>query len=285
MNEFMLNPTRIDRPRSVFPLKFRAPTTMIVGEITPLMVKEVLPGDTWTFDLSSVITAFSPFVSRVYGDLFLDVYAFFVPNRLVWEHWQQFCGENDTGAWTQTRQYTIPQGHFDSADSVGSIGDHMGLPVNVGSDVYVNELPLRGYYRIYNEWFRNENTDSPIPITYGDSAQSDFSYEATPLTACRFADYFSEGLPGPQKGGAVSIPLVGNAPVVVGEHGIASQSTTSVSYPLPDLLSIALDFNQAARRAAIFAMAMAVDARLPSTSEPLEPFESGEPDEEAEEPA
>lgn len=234
MNEFMLNPTRIDRPRSVFPLKFRAPTTMKVGEITPLMVKEVLPGDTWSFDLSSVVTAFSPFVTRVYGDLFLDVYAFFVPNRLVWDHWQQFCGENDTGAWTQTRQYVIPMSDYDSTAGYGGIGDHMGLPCNVtpNGSLQVNELPLRGYYRIYNEWFRNENTDSPVPVTYGDSAQNDYFYEDSLLNACRFADYFSEGLPGPQKGGAVSIPLVGNAPVVVGEFGIASQASTSVSYPL-----------------------------------------------------
>lgn len=217
MNEFMLNPTRIDRPRSVFPLKFRAPTTMKVGEITPLMLKEVLPGDTWSFDLSSVITAFSPFVSRVYGDLFLDVYAFFVPNRLVWDHWQQFCGENDTGAWTQTRQYVVPMSNYDSSVGTGgSIGDHMGLPCNIlpNETIQVNELPLRGYYRIYNEWFRNENTDSPVPVTYGDAAQSGYFYEDHLLTACRFADYFSEGLPGPQKGGAVSIPLVGNAPII-----------------------------------------------------------------------
>ena len=235
MNEFMLNPTRIDRPRSVFPLRFRAPTSMNVGEITPLMLKEVLPGDTWSFDLSSVITAFSPFVTRVYGDLFLDVYAFFVPNRLVWDHWQQFCGENDIGAWTQTRDYIVPQSAVSNGGNpvsigVGSIGDHFGLPLSI---VECNELPLRGYARIYNEWFRNENTDSAIPVTFGDSSNSAsvISYASMPLTACRFADYFSEGLPGPQKGGAVSIPLVGNAPVVVGT-GIPSNVSTSVSFPL-----------------------------------------------------
>lgn len=219
MNEFMLNPTRIDRPRSVFPLRFRAPTTMKVGEITPLMVKEVLPGDTWSFDLSSVITAFSPFVTRVYGDLFLDVYAFFVPNRLVWQHWQQFCGENDTGAWTQTRQYVVPMSVGGLAVSVGSIGDHMGLPVvSASSANRFNELPLRGYYRIYNEWFRNENTDSAITVTYGDSYNAGSGYNSQLLTACRFSDYFSEGLPGPQKGGAVSIPLTGNANVVSSDY-------------------------------------------------------------------
>lgn len=235
MNEFMLNSTRVDRPRSVFPLHFRAPTTMKVGEITPLMVKEVLPGDTWSFDLSSVITAFSPFVTRVYGDLFLDVYAFFVPNRLVWDHWQQFCGENDSGAWTQTRTYQVPQsalvisGTTPVTVGVGSIGDHFGLPV--GGIVQCNELPLRGYARIYNEWFRNENTDSAVTVTYGDSANSTINYGSGLFTACRFADYFSEGLPGPQKGGAVTIPLVGTAPVVTA-NVIRSVSASTTTYPL-----------------------------------------------------
>ena len=220
MNEFMLNPTRIDRPRSIFPIGFRAPTSMKVGEITPLMVKEVLPGDTWSFDLSSVIVSYSPFVSRVYGDLFLDVYAFFVPNRLVWNHWQQFCGENDTGAWTQTNFYSVPKTSWSmSGSAVGTLGDHMGLPIlnsSVSVSNAINELPLRGYARIYNEWFRNENTDPAILVSYGDSNNYGvIKYNDTPKTACRFADYFSMALPNAQKGGSVEVPLGTWAPLVV----------------------------------------------------------------------
>ena len=215
MNEFMLNPTRIDRPRSVFPIHFRAPTTMRVGDIVPLMCKEVLPGSTFSLDCSSVLQAASPFVSRVYGDLFLDLYAFFVPNRLVWEHWQQFCGENDIGAWTQTTDYTIPTQSWDPSVSVQCLGDYFGLPFNSnGVPVDVNELPLRGYYRIYNEFFRNENTDVAKVVTYGDGFNSAVDYEDMPMKACRFPDYFSMALPGAQKGGAVTVPLGSSAPIV-----------------------------------------------------------------------
>ena len=217
MNEFMLNPTRIDRPRSIFPIQFRSPTTMRIGDIVPLMCKEVLPGSTFSLDVSSVLQAASPFVSRVYGDLFLDIYAFFVPNRLVWEHWQQFCGENDTGAWTQTTEYTIPTQEWDPAVGVTNLGDYFGLPFNEnGVTIAVSELPLRGYYRIYNEFFRNENTDVAKVVTYGDGSNTAVDYDNQPLKACRFPDYFSMALPGAQKGGAVTVPLGSSAPIVTG---------------------------------------------------------------------
>lgn len=235
MNEFMLNPTRIDRPRSVFPIQFRAPTTMRVGDIVPLMCKEVLPGSTFSLDCSSVLQAASPFVSRVYGDLFLDLYAFFVPNRLVWDHWQQFCGENDTGAWTQNTDYSIPTREWSTNGHVQSLGDYFGLPVSAlgaSSIASVSELPLRGYYRIYNEFFRNENTDAAKVVTYGDGSNSALSYEDDPLKACRFPDYFSMALPGAQKGGAVTVPLGSTAPVVVGPGGIPSFAGTSLTFPL-----------------------------------------------------
>lgn len=242
MNEFVLNPTRIDKPRSVFPVHLRAPTTMKVGEITPLLVKEVLPGDTFSIDLSSAVAAASPFVSRVFGDLFLDVYAFFVPNRLVWNHWQQFCGENDSGAWTQTNQYEVPTAPWTlSSEANGktflSLGDHMGLPMQTGAvsedrTVQVNLLPFRGYARIYNEWFRNENVDFPLVVSYGDSyLSSETGPEAAPMQACRFNDYFSAALPGAQKGGAVGITAQGYAPVIA-KYGDAYFHETGASVML-----------------------------------------------------
>lgn len=245
MNEFMLNPTKIDRPRSVFPVHFNAPTTMEVGDITPLWVEEILPGDTFSIDVSSVVFGYSPFVSRVLGNLYLDIYAFFVPNRLVWEHWQQFCGENDFGAWTQTNSYSLPTSSWtcvtDDESNVGSIGDHMSLPLSYYSDgsstIDVNELPLRGYYRIYNEWFRNQNTQSPILVTYGDaSLPSSLDYEHVLLKASRFADYFSMALPQPQKGAAVQVPLGESANVYIGgsglpvNNGLASNSVQILGY-------------------------------------------------------
>lgn len=217
------NPTTINRPRSIFPINKRHITTLKIGEITPIFCEEVLPGDSWSPDIAAISRMAAPFVSPVYGDVTLSIYAFFCPNRLLWDHWFQFCGQNDDHAWTQTNEYKIPQAkvNLGTSGKIGGIGDHMGLPVqNPAGPTWVNELPLRAYARIYNEYFRNENTDDPILINYGDDPNTALTYDSECLKACRFHDYFSNALPAPQKGPSVSIPLSGNAPVYINGLGM-----------------------------------------------------------------
>lgn len=221
------NPTKIERPRSIFPVNKRHITTLKIGEITPIMCEEVIPGDTWTIDLSTVSRMAAPFVSPVYGDMTMSVYAFFCPNRLLWDHWFQFCGQNDEHAWTQTNQYKVPQtttileAYQENSGNrpgvkVGSLADHFGLPIqNKIGKVKLNELPLRAYARIYNEYFRNENTDDPILVSYGDNPNTAITYGDMPKKACRFHDYFSNALPAPQKGPSVTVPLAGQAPITI----------------------------------------------------------------------
>ena len=98
------NPTTINRPRSIFPINKRHITTLKIGEITPIFCEEVLPGDSWSPDIAAISRMAAPFVSPVYGDITLSIYAFFCPNRLLWDHWFQFCGQNDDHAWTQTNE-------------------------------------------------------------------------------------------------------------------------------------------------------------------------------------
>jgi hypothetical protein len=219
------NPTTINRPRSIFPINKRHITTLKIGEITPIFCEEVLPGDSWSPDISSVSRMAAPFVSPVYGDVTLSIYAFFCPNRLLWDHWFQFCGQNDDHAWTQTNEYRIPQAPISlgNQSKLGGIGDHLGLPVNnKAGETYINELPLRAYARIYNEYFRNENTDDPILINYGDEKNVALTYDSECLKACRFHDYFSNALPAPQKGPSVTVPLGGTAPIVMTDLNQAS---------------------------------------------------------------
>lgn len=240
-NPIGYNPTKIERPRSIFPVNKRHITTLKIGEITPIMCEEVIPGDTWSIDISSVSRMVAPFVSPVYGDITMSVYAFFCPNRLLWEHWFQFCGQNDEQAWTQTNEYKIPQAKVniegqklnDSGNPIGAalgtLADHFGLPVkNSVGLVKINELPLRAYARIYNEYFRNENTDDPILISYGDAANTAIKYEDMPKLACRFHDYFSNALPAPQKGPSVTVPIAGQAPIIMSSLG----KPMTTDYPL-----------------------------------------------------
>ena len=207
MADYIQNPVDIYAKRSAFPIHERHLTTMPFGKLIPLYCEEVIPGDTWNCDLRQVIRIVSPFVNATYGDLFFDAFAFFVPMRLVWEHTKQFFGENDSGAWTQSTQYSIPMLDFDRQGyKAFNLCDYFNINPNA-DDVFFpsfSALPLRAYYLIWNNFFRDENTQSPRVFSLGDNA-SDISYNVPPLDVCRYHDYFSSCLPGPQKGDAVAL--------------------------------------------------------------------------------
>lgn len=205
-NSFSLLPSaniqrsKFDRSQSV---KF----TFNVGELIPFYVDEVLPGDTMQIKTSKMVRLQTP-ATPIMDDLYLDTYYFFVPNRLVWDHWKEFNGENNNSKWIPSTDYRVPQlkfpafhgtagdGPFNNLQdhyiffSPGSVADYMGLPAknNPSSDFAgapipyfpistgastdfptFNALPFRAYCLICNEWFRDQNLQDPLFIDTGDS--------------------------------------------------------------------------------------------------------------------
>ena len=205
--------SRFDRSHSV---KF----TGNVGQVIPFLCDPVLPGDTWEIDTSKVVRL-QTLLSPVMDNAFLDVYYFFVPNRLVWDHWKEFCGENTSSAWYPTVQYSIPKITIPTSGvAVGSVLDYLGIPPYNGTinSVKVNALRVRGYSLIMDQWFRDQNLQNPLNLYTGDS---DVNYSGTscetggaPFIACKTHDYFTSCLPGPQKQAQpVNIPASGMIPV------------------------------------------------------------------------
>lgn len=107
-SHFALNPTRLDMSRSKFDRSFSLKTSFNVGDIVPFYVDEVLPGDTFDVKTSKVVRM-QTLITPIMDNIYLDTYYFFVPNRLVWEHWKQFNGENTESAWVPSTEYSIPQ--------------------------------------------------------------------------------------------------------------------------------------------------------------------------------
>ena len=256
---------RLDITRSRFKRRQDVKLTLNAGQLIPFYVDEVLPGDTFSIDQAAIIRMTTP-IFPVMDNCHMDIYYFNVPCRILWKNFKRFMGENDSGPWAQTQEYTIPQvkitGKADKpAPYEGSIMDYMGIPTKISkneeSAFTVNALPFRAYAMIWQEWFRDQNIDNPAinskedaTVDYTDdeskgmdAAEPDLEYilknaytGGRPLPVNKYHDYFTSALPSPQKAGKpVGIPLTGNAPI--GLYNAATGNVTINSDKMTEIFT------------------------------------------------
>lgn len=230
--------------RSTFDRSFSNATTFDFGEVIPIgFCEEVLPGDTWQVRTSKLVRL-QTLLAPVFGNMYLDTYFFFVPNRIVWTHWKEFMGENTSGAWIPSVEYTVPRISAPSGGfKVGTIADYMGFPVltnwNANDKHAPSALWFRAYAAICDQFFKDENLNLPNVVTLTDSnvagsnayGISDFEKGGMPYKAAKYHDYFSSCLPSPQRGPSVNMAAAwtGGIPVTTGPYHPAAIFT------LPDV--------------------------------------------------
>lgn len=205
--------------RSSFKRPFSLLTTLNEGDLVPIYVDEVLPADTFRIDLNSLVRMSTP-LYPVMDNCDIDYYMFFVPARLLWEHFENLMGQNDSSYWAESVEYTTPVTTAPKGGwANGTIADYFGIPTGV-ENLKVNSLPFRAYAKIWNEWFRDENLQQPVTMSKTDATTTgsntgtkltDAEAGGLPLKVAKHKDYFTSCLPSPQKGDAVQLPLNGNA--------------------------------------------------------------------------
>ncbi len=198
------------RKRSKFNLSHVNSTSMKMGYLVPVMMQECLPGDTMQMD-SKFFVRVAPLVAPVMHRVYMDVYTFFVPWRILWKSWEDFI----TGGLDGMNVSVPPT--VSIKPTVGTLADYFGLPLSTGN-ITVSALPFRAYAMIYNHFFRDQQLQDELAISLEDGADTTTSQVL--LRGSWQKDYFTTARPEPQLGPEVTMPLGESAPIVSTNGGI-----------------------------------------------------------------
>ena len=196
--------------RNLFSLSHKVNFSCDQGELIPIGIIEVLPGDIFRHG-TSLLIRLAPMLAPIFSQLNVTVFQFYVPTRICWDDFENFITGGPDGDDATAHPYI----EFPTGVAVGSLSDYFGIPPGVnnigGAGIGVSALPYRMYAKIFNEWIRDEDLDTELPVSTGNGADTTTN---TTLQNIRWEkDYFTAARPFEQKGPAVTIPIGTQAPV------------------------------------------------------------------------
>ena len=209
-----------DIQRSTFDRSFGHKTTFDAGELIPIYADEMLPGDTFSCQLTAFARLATP-IHPTMDNAFMDTHFFSVPLRLIWDDFEEFMGETKTytasgsARLDETPDFTVAAPIAPtitagvSGEAEESLADYLGVPTKQAGLVF-SALWHRAYTLIWNDWFRDENLQKPATL---DTTSGTDSTAYAILNRGKRHDYFTSALPWPQKGADVTLPLGTSATV------------------------------------------------------------------------
>lgn len=245
--EIQDNQPQVKGERSSLDLSFSYKTTLKSGQLVPIYWEEIIPGDEFYINPAILLRGLTPIVPVMDRSQF-DIYFFFVPMRLCMNKegqdrklWQEVMGENINSFWTQQQEKEVP--YFTGSQLIAArnarlaqantwnmkqtIWDYMGGPAfkKTGSNAYsgniphdsvhITKAPFFAYQLIWNEYFRDQNTQAPEYLDGVNIAANE------PYVVDKLHDLFTDALPAPQKGPTINFTVVGgNVPVLAGSDGV-----------------------------------------------------------------
>ena len=196
---------------STFDLSEALTTSIKFDKLYPLYWQELNPNDHFKITVKS-LGRLMPMITPPMSNIKMKYFAFWVPNRLLWEHWVNFMGEKTYQS--SSTEYTVPQINMKDAQNnvVGGIADYLGVPPTGGNTTFsVSALPFRAYNKIWNEWFRANQLQNEVKEISADSGDTLADYQL--LSIGKPLDYFTSCLPSPQAGDGVTLNIGDRATV------------------------------------------------------------------------
>jgi len=209
MKQNLFNSIKLTKPKkNTFDLSHDVKLTTKMGQLTPIMVQECVPGDQFKLSCESLIR-FAPLVSPVMHRMDVTMHYFFVPNRILWPNWEKWITDPASGIVAPNIRLQPWSGW--QTNGYNKFFDYMGVPPVPASgtfDMRISALPFAAYQAIYNEFYRDQNLVNEVNYKLTDGDNNGNVAELLKLRNRAWEhDYFTSCLPWAQKGAAVDIPL------------------------------------------------------------------------------
>lgn len=197
--------------------------SLTMGKLVPFLKIPTLPNDFFRIN-AEVMMRFAPMYLPVMSRINLSLDYFYVPNRIIWHDSEDANDSWEDFIMNKQDSLTVPKVVYTAFDytygSASELPMYMGAPTVIEDEVgltltiNINAMPLAAYYMIYDQYYRNDQLQSPIQAQ--DDLQSafptTFQNEPAASLSCAYRnwnrDLFTSCTAEPQQGAPVQIPLV-----------------------------------------------------------------------------